>query len=257
MFLFSLEDTFRGKPITCRFCKVQFKVLEERKEDWKELKYICPKCNTLYCMLPKTESDLRIIQDNFLENLYDKRIGTQFYSLLKIYIRSLILKNFTNVVNDPEDIEYHAHVSTSKVIQNYYANPGFKIETSFAAYSLYKIKESIWHKSEHITAEHSLHETDENDKLRFDYGVDCNFQKDSSFEQEKEDTKKYIFNYLKKIIYYNEENSFKILVLVLNYIKYGEEGTDRIFKTFGIEGKFRFERVMKRLKEKLIELNNE
>lgn len=249
-------ETQRGKPITCRQCKCQFKVIEERKSEWKQQKYFCPKCKSLYCMLPKTEADLRVIQDDFILDKHNRDLGSKFYLLLKIYIRSLILKNFTNIVNDPDDIDYHAHVASTKVIQNYYSIENFKIETSFAAYSIFKIKESIWHKSEYVTAEHSLHETvGDDEKLKFDYGVKCNFQKDSVEEQEREDVKKYIFEYLKKIIYYNNELSFKILVLVVNYIKYGEQGTDRLFKAFGIEGKHRFQYVMRRLKEKLLESN--
>lgn len=250
--MFILSD-LNGKPITCKSCKTQFKVKPEEKENWKGLKYFCPTCGNKYCMLPKTEAELRVLQDDFVLDIYNKKTGTQLYLLLKIYIRSLILKQFTNIINDPDDIDYHSHVAASKVIQNYYSTPGFKIETSFGAYSQFKIKESIWHKSEHESAPFSLHETDEDDKLKYDYGRECEIQKDSSEEQEKEDIKKYMYNFLKEIIYYNNEVSFKILISVLNYIKYGQEGVDRLYMSFGLEGKHRFEYVMRRFRERLIE----
>ena len=249
-----LDISLKGKPITCRYCTYQFRIPKEEKDNWREANLICPSCKQEYCVLPETEFKLKVLQDIFLENR-TQEAGGKLYTLYKTYVRSLILKYFTNVINDPEDIEYHSHNATCKVFFNYYEKPLFKIDTSFAEYAMYKIKESIWHKSEHDTGHHSIHETDDEGKEKFIVPHDCKINIETVKNTEAEDMVRYIYKTLIQDIYSHKEIPFKLLLATNNFIKNGQKGSNRFFEVFGVEGKSRFERLLNRLKKSLVESN--
>jgi hypothetical protein len=241
----------KGKPFTCRSCKFQFRILEEEDRlNWKNLNYICPECKKEYCILPSTESELRILQDKFLSSRDTIHIG-ELYSLIKIYSRSLILKNFTNVVNDPDEIEYHSHSSAFKVIEQYYNREDFKIEISFAGYIVLKIKESIWHKSEKNVGDLSIDERDKDDKYKYETSSLCSIMIEKEKTRDSKDFNFQLYNYLIILIYRNGDVSFKLLLALLNFIREGEKGSDRIFEKFDIQGKHIFSNILKDFKKKL------
>jgi len=252
---YTLAETpnVKGKPFTCRNCKFQFRILEEHDRlNWKNLNYICPECKKEYCILPKTESELRVLQDKFLLTRDTKYIG-ELYSLIKIYSRSLILKNFTNAINEPDDIDYHSHSSTFKVIEQYYNREDFKIEISFAGYIVLKIKESIWHKSEKNVGDLSIDERDNDNKYKYETSSICSIMEENEKIESDKDFNYQLYNYLINVIYTNEEISFKLLLALLNFIRYGEKGSDRIFDQFSIKGKNTFYNILISFKKKLIE----
>jgi len=251
---FTLSETpnMKGKPFTCRTCKFQFRILEEQDRlNWKSLNYICPSCHKEYCILPHTESELRVLQDKFLIDRSDKNIS-DLYSLIKVYSRSLILKNFTNAINEPEEIDYHAHSSTLKVIEQYYNRKDFKIEISFAGYILLKIKESIYHKSEKYVGDLSIDERDKDNKYKYEFGLVCSLLNEKEKIQDYNDFNYKLYNFLISLIYKNSDTSFKLLLALLNFLKYGEKGSDRIFENFNIKGKNTFINILIDFKKKLL-----
>lgn len=250
---YTLSETpnFKGKPFTCKSCKFQFRIIEEQDRlNWKSYNYICPSCNKEYCILPTTECDLRVLQDKYLSTKDSKYIS-DLYSLIKTYSRSLILKNFTNVINDPEEIEYHSHSSAFKVIEQYYNREDFKIEISFAGYIVLKIKESIWHKSEKNVGDLSIDERDKDDKYKYETSSLCSIMIENEKIQDNRDFNYRLYNYLIIIIYRNGNVSFKLLLALLNFIRDGEKGSDRIFDKFDIQGKHIFNNILKDFKKKL------
>lgn len=250
---YTLSETpnYKGKPFTCKSCKFQFRIIEEQERlNWKSYNYICPSCNKEYCILPTTECDLRVLQDKFLSTKDTQHIS-DLYSLIKTYSRSLILKNFTNVINDPEEIEYHSHSSAFKVIEQYYNREDFKIEISFAGYIVLKIKESIWHKSEKNVGDLSIDERDKDDKYKYETSSLCSIMIENEKIQDYRDFNYRLYNYLIIIIYRNGNVSFKLLLALLNFIRDGEKGSDRIFDKFDIQGKHIFNNILKDFKKKL------
>lgn len=242
----------KGKPITCRYCSFQFRIPKEEKLAWKSEQLQCPSCNQIYCVLPETEIKLKVLQDIFLENRTEEA-STNLYILYKTYNRSLLLKHFTNIVNDPEDIEYHSHAATCKIFFNYYEKPEFKINTSFAEYAMYKLKESIFHKSEHETGSHSIHETDDDGKEKFVVGHYCKVNLETVKNTEATDFIRDIYETLIKDIYSHKEIEFKLLLALNNFLKNGEKGYTKFFQVSGIEGKSRFIRLINRLKTKIVQ----
>lgn len=248
------ENSFRGKPISCKYCGFRFRILdEESKNNWTLQNLICPSCLEEYCVLPQTEKDLKKLQKLFIESGRDEKYGTQLYILLKKYIRSLILKHFTNVINDPEIIEYHSHCSTVKVMENYYSKPDFIVSDSFANYSMFKIKESIWHKSEHIIGDHSIHEQNDDGKDKYVVGVECKIKFVQDQIDNHKDYNEEITNYLVNEIYTHKDKKveFKILLALNSFLNKGIAGSDKVFQKFGLEGKTRFNALLQRFKNKL------
>lgn len=237
----------KGKPFYCKHCHHRFNVDMKDKSKWISDKMICPSCGVDYCVLPKTERKLKFLQKDYIESGYRDREGALLYEALKIYIRSLILKHFTNVINDPEDILDLAHVASSKIFQMYLKKKNkFKIEVSFAQYSIFKIKESLWHKSEHIVGE-SLYEKIEDEKEHEKYGKKCkninnidilfsNFEKDC-------------FNKILKDIRTKDHFlNLKILVSFNLFIKSGRNSSDKMFRFYGTFGKYKFIEALNLLK---------
>ena len=140
----------KGKFITCKLCNKKFKFISsEVKLSWKEVNYICPFCKEEYCILPETERVLRKIQDlYFTENRNDKYMTQMFYILVD-YSKSLIKKMFGSkrsfLVGQIDTI---ATDSVSLLIEKY-TDPNFEIQTSFAGFLVFKIKEAMFQKKDH------------------------------------------------------------------------------------------------------------
>jgi len=249
--------THKGKPITCKYCKFQFKIIDsDSRVYWKENKMFCPSCETTYCVLPKTERDLQILQEDFVKDVQNIKNIKPFKNLLKSYVKSLILKRFTTVVNDPDDINDYADITVSRILEKYYVKENFRIYSSFATFALFQIKYTIWNKTEHLIGDESIHQLDENNKLKNDYGSNCLNIKSVDEEIHIEDSKEVLYNYLLQLFNFDKPTVFKTLNSVLIFIKHGSPAVDRFYKNFGVEGKHRFNYSLQKFKQKLMESNS-
>ena len=88
----------RGKPIKCKYCKYTFKIpSKEAKQEWQRNNCICPKCHEHWCILPKTERQLKYLQEAYLIDRSDATLKPLIL-LLDIYCQSLIKKIIVNIL---------------------------------------------------------------------------------------------------------------------------------------------------------------
>lgn len=254
IFVESLDETskeekekIRGKHITCKTCNYKFKLNEEEKLSWKKNRFECPSCKITYCNMPPTERELQTLQEEFFKNR-SPEVLAKIYVILKNYISSIILKNYSNFINDKEDLEYYSHISASILIVNY-KNPDFFIEYSFAGYIIWKIRESMFSKDE-------IECGDANIEFVYGYMSDCSIMSNTQNQLEKDDTLNYLYKYLIGLLCSkgNRELSLKLTVCFLNFIRNGEKGSDRIFRSFDVQGKNIFQNVTNTFKNKLVEM---
>lgn len=239
-----------GRKTTCRYCSHKFRV--DNKEIWKVLKFPCPSCEISYCVLPVSERDLMILQDDFFTNNRQEKYMASIYTLLKVYTRSLVLQNFSNLVEDEEDLEYYSHQACTFLIEKYYIDPDFKIETSFAAFLVFKIKQAIWGKSEHETAPNSL-DIEDSEGHKIDYG-----ESDSSMDVlfadvGKQSLKKNIMALIDKMsqVCDNDYENLMRLTAILSYLKGGEKYSDKLFAIYERTGKKAFLQTLDLIKSEL------
>lgn len=241
------DEKIKGKHITCKTCNHKFKLNEEERLNWKKDKFKCPVCGILYCNMPQTERELQTLQDELLRTRNPETLG-KIYLILKNYISSIILKNYSNFIKDKEELEYYSHISASVLIINY-DNPNFLIEYSFAGYIIWKIRETMFSKDE-------VECGDTNIEYAYSHVQDCSILKDTKTQIDKEDSLKYLYQYLIDLLCSksNKDLSLKLMLCFYNFILYGEKGSDRIFKNFNLEGKGIFYGIKDNFKNKLINL---
>lgn len=252
----------KGRLTTCRYCKYQFKISEELKQEWYELKNPCPKCKTLNCTLPPTEKKLQELQTNFYENgKLEKDLSILYENILK-YSRSICLKMLSKKLKDADELDYFAHKTSWKVVEQYIRidrkdKKEFRINDSFAGYIAFKIQESFFEKEEHDCANESISDVtfddsddyDGNFKLaQYDFSSECSKLTQVKLDIENEEKNTELQVYFNSVI---ESGELKLLVAVLNYIKFGENKSDLVFQHFGNEGKGRFIYLMKQFRNKL------
>lgn len=130
----------------CKQCNKVF-CLPDKKQ-WHIDKMPCPFCKTLYCVLPPSESRLRILQDNFYRYNKEEKYMTEIYSILLNYSASLIKKSYKVYIQDKDHLDFTAHDSASRMIMEYYKTRKdgneFKVAISFAGFLKHKIKESLF-----------------------------------------------------------------------------------------------------------------
>lgn len=94
-----------GNKHTCHVCKKEFRIPQNKRKEWKHLKYPCPYCSETYSIRNKGERELFRLQDEFFLNLGDKKkldnILTKMYGILEYYTQSLIKMKFANIENIP------------------------------------------------------------------------------------------------------------------------------------------------------------
>lgn len=167
----------KGKPLKCKLCGHTFRFSAKDRASWTEDKMKCPSCNVEYSVLPKTERILRQIQDKYKDSgRKDLKYIHQIYEILISYSRSLILKKYSNVVIDPESLDYHSHCSSVYLIERYFKNPEFEVNISFAGFLMHKIKESLWKKEEHSAGDSSIdsfYKEESDGKGYYDIPRDC------------------------------------------------------------------------------------
>jgi hypothetical protein len=243
-----LKKKPKGKHTTCQNCNHKFRfVTEEERLSWKSNKFQCPSCGEYYCNMPPTEKELQFLQEEFLKNRSPDSL-LKIYEILKKYISSLILKYYSVFIKDKEDLEYYSHVSASILIVNY-DNPNFYIEYSFAGYIIWKIRETLFSKDEIDCADTTI-------EYAYSHSLDCSIMNASKRNIENEDTIKYLYKYLVELLYCktNKTVSLKLTICFLNFILSGEKGSDRIFRSFDVEGKNIFYNVKNAFKNKLVQM---
>ena len=144
------------KPITCKYCGHVFQLSYDAKKEWLQNKLVCPSCQEVYCCLPQTERELRILQDTYYENGQKERDLTELVKLLSLYCRSLILKSFSNKIYYEGQLEYYTHLAVSYFIEEYCVKENFQVTTSFAGLLNFKIRQAIFGKAEYIIGDETL-----------------------------------------------------------------------------------------------------
>lgn len=256
------NNKLKGRLTTCRYCKHQFKISEELKQEWFTLKNPCPKCKTLNCNLIPIEKKLRELQLIYYENgKLEKDLSILYETVLK-YSRSICLKMLSKKLKDDNELDYFSHKTAWKVIEQYLRSDRkdkkeFKITDSFGGYIAWKVQESFFEKEEHDCANESISDVsfegeedyDGNFKLaQYDFSNECSKLSQVKLDIENEEKNNELQIYFNSII---ESGELKLLVAVLNYIKFGENKSDLVFQHFGNEGKGRFLYIMKQFRSKL------
>lgn len=104
---FSFTD--KGNAHTCHICKQEYRIPQNKRKEWSKLHYPCPYCGETYSIRNKGERELFRLQDEFFDNLGDKRkldsILTKMYGILEYYTQSLIKSKFANIENIPLTID--------------------------------------------------------------------------------------------------------------------------------------------------------
>lgn len=147
----------RGRPVTCKHCGNKFKFSsEQEKTTWMEKKLPCPECKVTYCCIPPTEKQLRELQDIYFENGKQFIHLTPLVQVLLTYCRSLILKSYSNKILYEGQLEYYTNDAVAYLIEDYLANPKFKITLSFGGYLNFKIRQAIFGKHTYTVGHETL-----------------------------------------------------------------------------------------------------
>ena len=181
----------RGRLITCKYCKSKFQLYGEEKDQWKKLKYPCPTCGEIYCILPPTEKELRLLQEEY-QKTKNKKTFNQMIKLFYSYTESLIKKHFSNRLTFEGALEYYTHNSVTKFVEYYLKDSDFTVGISFAGLLMHKIRETIFSKKEKPSAPISL-------DFEFDDGNTVEYQdtKKSELDIIEDEENKKIKNYIK------------------------------------------------------------
>lgn len=249
------EARTRGKPITCKICKHQFKFNKpELKQEWYDTKMCCPSCGEQYCCLPETERVLRKIEDEYYEKGKNKRYLDKMYLVLVSYCKSLLLKSYPNMIGSAADLEYHSHQVVTIFMEKYCIYDNFKVDVSFAGALISRIRQSLWGKPEHKVAPISLDVTDDENRNIFQiadqkYSLDAIENKQSSLH-----TRDYILRIIFEIDNYcnTKQENFIRLLLIRNFLRKGEKITDKYFYLYGRNGKEMFLRTLEIMKKELM-----
>jgi hypothetical protein len=129
------------KTIKCKLCNEKFHIHNEI--EWKKNKFQCQLCKINYCILPKSERELRILQDLYLQNREEKYVRKMFY-ILTDYIQSIIKKKYAHVIKFLDGEIENVSKEVAALVIKQYCKKEFIIETSFCGYFEFKIKEVLY-----------------------------------------------------------------------------------------------------------------
>lgn len=246
----------QGRLTTCRMCGHKFRIKQEERHKWQKENLPCPKCKEIYCVLPQTERELRILQDKFFESGRQEKYMTQMYKILIPYTKSLLLKSFPAAIKSNEDADEKTHNAVSFLIEEYYAKLDYKLDISFGGMLLYKIKQALYGKQEIQTNDISL-------DFKFEDGNQVEYEdtKNKMYEHiENEHDKYLICNYITELLfsigYYADSEQERYICetcLYLFFLK-GERKVENFFKVFGREGKILYLYSLEILKKELEKL---
>jgi len=136
------------KSITCRYCQKTFVLSHLQKIQWQNSNCQCPYCQELWCILPPTERELKNLQEIYLKERNNDVLSHIAYILFH-YAQSLIKKKFHNHIRNKYDLFDYSYNATVFIIEDYLTKEDFKIETSFAGYLIFKIKQAIFFKDKY------------------------------------------------------------------------------------------------------------
>jgi len=144
----------------------------------------CPHCNARNWSKPPTETQLFLLQKQYIDTRDKKYLG-EMYMILVSYISSMIKRMLSgNYIYDSDFIEEKSSDAANLLIDYYLSKPEFIIQQSFAGYLRDKIKEVLY-----SDADEEIHESlnahfEDNDKEAIDYVSQYNYQ--PLFQQDKE-----------------------------------------------------------------------
>jgi hypothetical protein len=259
-----LEDGFnvskvrigQGRLTTCRMCGFKFRIKLEDKDDWQKNNLICPQCKEIYCVLPKTERKLRILQDKFFESRRKECYMTEMYKILIPYTKSLLLKSFPAAIHSNEEADEKTHMAVSFLIEEYYAKLTYKLDISFGGMLLYKIKQALYGKQEFQTSDISL-------DYQFEDGnqVEYEDKKNNAYEHiENEHDKYLICKFITELLFSighfadSEQERYICETCLYLFFMKGEKKVENYFKVFGREGKILYLYSLDILKKELEKL---
>lgn len=98
-----------------------------------------------YSMPPETEVRLQELQAQFRADRNNKEVLHEFFSLIRVYARSLALKEIkrNNIYLAPERVDEISTDATLAVFKQY-EKPEWSIESSFAGILYWKIREAMY-----------------------------------------------------------------------------------------------------------------
>lgn len=268
------QDKIKGKPITCQLCNHKFSMVDpEKRREWQESNFTCPNCGEDYIMLPETERILRRLQDKYFEENRNNKYLSEIYKILLSYSKSLLKKHFSNKLHDFEGaLDYYAHTSSMLLVSRYLQKNDFIITVSFGQFLIKKIYEAIFGKFEHsFFGEVNIGKNKQGEIIKgsvdtinfvFEDGseVDYEDKKRSSLDviEEKEDKKnlclflcQIIFNIKEKC--YSKSENFARLMAVEHHLTQSELWADRLFESYGREGKELYMETLNLIKTHLIQ----
>ncbi len=248
-----MTATKKGRPIKCRSCGHQFSHnSNEKRNNWREKKLVCPSCQMLYCCLPKTERELRVEQDNFFDNSRNEKFMTKIYKILISYASSLIYKFYSNVLTSRDDVECHAHHAATFLIEEFYRRDDFRIEDSFGGFLILKLKQSIWGKQEHLIDDVSINHMNElNQKIQISDNMGLIEKVEDEIDSHL--VRKYMMEMIEaQGDSCNDENENLMVLVGLNiFMKKGEKWADRFFNEHNGKGIRQYNSCLNTIKDEL------
>lgn len=255
-----LESDIKNKKtdtITCHSCGNQFlKLDEEDKLQWWTSQMKCPKCNTRYCNLDKTEQQLRILQDDYYIYNKEKKILEEMYKIFVPYAGSLILKRHTGI--EKEDLQYHSHCAAWYLLERYYKEQYFYIAVSFGTALDWKVTQTLYSKGEKpLSADCMSLDYEYTDNHKDMYGLVYREGNDPSNTYEKVERLTHLKDNLLAII--NEIDQYSTtktenlmrLIAIRNFLRYGHKNVDKFFSKYGRDGKRLYEMTLDIVKSEL------
>lgn len=249
-----------GKPITCKYCKGQFRFeSDEVRYKWKESLYTCPICQIDYCILPPTERDLKKLQNEYVKSGRDIKYLNKMCRILYQYVPSLIKRHFSKAIlkavnsegDDP--MSYYTHKAIVYTIENFLKKDDYIIYSSFGKYLIDAIRWSIFEKKEHQSKDLSI-----------------DFVMEDGHNVQYEDTKMSIIDnielqeYRKNIVttmmsfvkemrgFCTQREYFVFLLMLNNYLCKGEKFVDKFFETYEDKtGKLKYMEFLELLKKEI------
>ena len=250
------DNIGQGRLTTCKICKHKFRIKKEDKEKWREKKFNCPNCGEIYCILPKTERKLRILQDKFFESGRKESYMTEIYKVLLPYTKSLLLKSFPSAVQSNEHADYITSQAVSYLIEEFYAKENYKIEISFGAMVLYKLKQALYGKMEKQEEAISLNYEFQDGNL-----VEYEDKKNKIYENiENEHDKYLICEYISELLFSishfcdSAYEAYTMETALYLFFMKGERKVDNFFQKFSREGKYLYLYALEILKKELEKL---
>lgn len=134
------EDGNVVYTVVCAYCGNDVSFKHSEKPDK------CPYCGSKEYRKPKTETMLFQLQQEYMSTGSTEAL-TKMYAILRDYAKSILKKHL------PRDFTYHyslveekANDAANLLIENYLGKNNFYIETSFAGYLQWKVKQVLWNK---------------------------------------------------------------------------------------------------------------